>query len=266
MTERAAESPPGESGPSSRLEARVAAAVDNTDLRESLAGLSRLAMLQMSLQDTLIHIAEFGVHAIPGADGAGVTLFQDDRADTLVASAEFVREVDAIQYRLGEGPCITAAAERRTVRSGSLGDDLDYPRFGPTVSRLGVHSVLSLPLVAPAVVLGSLNVYARSKDAFDDRAAELGELFAVPAAISVQNAQVLSQAQRLATQLQAALSSRAVIDQALGILMSRSGCSDDEAFDKLRAMSQSENRKLVAVAQHVVDEAVRRARARHTGA
>jgi AmiR/NasT family two-component response regulator len=60
------------------------------------------------------------------------------------------------------------------------------------------------------------------------------------------------------------LTSRAITDQALGIVMSRAGCSAAEAFDRLRVMSQTENRKLSEVAQHVVNEAVRRARSHHT--
>ncbi|WP_035792076.1 GAF and ANTAR domain-containing protein [Kitasatospora mediocidica] len=240
------------------------AAADDADLRESLADLSRLATGRLDLRAMLTHVAEFAVRAIPGADGAGLTLLENDRADTIVASADFVREVDAVQYGIGEGPCITAAAERRTVRSAHLGRDPSWPRFGPRVSRLGVHSVVSLPLLAGDGVLGAMNVYARTEDAFDARAVELGELFAVPAAISVQNAQALAQAQRLATQLQSALTHRAAIDQALGILMSRSGCSPAEAFDKLRVMSQTQNRKASAVAQQLLDEAVARARARHS--
>jgi hypothetical protein len=117
------------------------AAEDDTDLRESLAGLSRLALGHKGLATMLTHVAEFAARAIPGADGAGLTLLQDDQADTVVASAEFVRQVDAIQYRINEGPCITAAAEGRTVSSGSLGGEKLWPRFGPRVGRLGVHSV-----------------------------------------------------------------------------------------------------------------------------
>lgn len=240
-----------------------ARAVQDDDLRASLFGLSRLAISGSVLEDTLTQIADFAVRAIPGADGAGLTLLEDDRPDVIVASADFVRQVDAIQYGIGEGPCISAAAEARTVRSGSLGGDRGWPRFGPRVSRLGVHSVISLPLIASDAVLGAMNVYARAKDAFDDRATELGELFAVPAAVSVQNARALAQATRLASQLQTALTSRAVIDQALGIVMSRTGGTPQEAFDRLRVISQTENRKLSAVAQATVDEAVRRARARH---
>jgi GAF domain-containing protein len=241
-------------------------AADDLDLRASLAALSRLAMGtgQQGLEALLVRVAECAVQAIPGADGAGLTLIEADRVDTMIASTDFVREVDAIQYGIGEGPCITAAAEGRTVSSGSLGGTTLWPRFGPRVGRMGVHSVLSLPLRVGVDVFGAMNIYAHAKDAFDERAVQLGELFAVPAAISVLNARELAQARRLAVHLQAALTNRTVIDQALGILMSRSGYSDTEAFGRLRAMSQAENKKLAAVAQTVVDDAVRRARARHT--
>jgi GAF domain-containing protein len=235
---------------------------EDAGFRESLDRLSRLGMRNLTLQDMLTNIAVFAVRAIPGADGAGLTLFRNDQPDTVVATADFVRRVDTVQYQLGEGPCITAAAERRTVRSGALGVDRAFPRFGPRASSLGVQSVLSLPLLAAEGSIGSMNVYAHMKDVFADRAVELGELFAVPATISVQNALALAQAQRLAAQLQTALTNRAVIDQALGILMSRSGGTADEAFDALRMMSQRDNLKLAVVARHIVDEAVRRARAR----
>jgi hypothetical protein len=269
MTETASGSG-GSSGseePTARVSFDGPGATDDVDLQISLMRLSWLAMGegQRGLEDLLRHVAEYAVEAIPGADGAGLTLLEADRVDTMVASADFVREVDAIQYGIGEGPCITAATEGRAVRSGSLGADPLWPRFGPRVVRLGVHSVLSLPLVVGTDVLGAMNVYAHDKNAFDERSVQLGELFSVPAAISVQNAQALAQARRLAVQLQAALTNRAVIDQALGIIMSRSGGTAADAFDRLRVMSQTENRKLSDVAQHVVDEAVRRARARGTG-
>jgi GAF domain-containing protein len=130
------------------------------------------------------------------------------------------------------------------------------------VARLGVHSAVALPLITANRVVGALNVYAHAKYVFDERAADLGEQFAVPAAIAVQNAQALAQARRLASQLQSALDNRGVIDRAVGILMSRSGDTEEQALSRLRTLSQHEHRKLVAVAQSIVDEAVRRARAR----
>ncbi|HEY5136528.1 MAG TPA: GAF and ANTAR domain-containing protein [Candidatus Nanopelagicales bacterium] len=241
---------------------------DAADLQESLRQLAALVTGSLGLRDVLAHVATFAVRAIPGADGAGVTLLSADRGGSqvqvLASSHPFVAEIDEIQYvTLNEGPCITAALERRTVRSGSLGGEMMWPRFGPRVGRLGVHSALSLPLMLSERTVGAINVYSRAKDAFDDRAAELGELFAAPAAVAVHNAQILAQAQELTAQLQTALSSRPIIDQAIGILRGRSGGSADEAFGRLRTISQADHVKLVDVAQHIVDEAVRRARARH---
>jgi GAF domain-containing protein len=240
---------------------------DAFDLRTSLSDLAGLVTGTIGLGELLTQVATFAVRAIPGADGAGVTLLQvdhdDHRIETLAASAEFVREIDELQYAvLNEGPCITAARERRTVRSGSLGGEKLWPRFGPRVSRLGVHSVLSLPLLLPDQVVGAINVYAHAHDTFDEHAAELGELFAAPAAVAVHNAQVLAQALTLTAQLQTALANRPIIDQAIGLLRGRSGGSSEEAFAKLRAISQRENTKLSTVAQRVVDEAVRRAHVR----
>jgi GAF domain-containing protein len=232
------------------------------DLAESLAGLSGLLTGQRPLRDTLVDIGGFAVDAIPGADGAGLTMLEDDRPQTVVATADFVHAVDDIQYRLGEGPCLLAVSSRKTQTSGSLGGEARWPRFGPRVGRMGVHSVLSLPLLLPNRVVGAINVYAYAKEAFGPPAVRIGELFAKPAAVSVYNAQILARSQQLAEQLREALTNRAVIDQALGIVRSRTGAGPEEAFDRLRAMSQSRHVKVAEVAQTLVDEAVRRARAR----
>lgn len=232
------------------------------DLQEALSGLSRLSMGSHDLSATLISVAEFAVHAIPHADGAGLTLLHDERADTIVGTAPFVREVDDIQYGLGEGPCIAAAATGETMRSGSLGAENRWPRFGPRVGRLGVHSVLSLPLKIGDTVIGAMNVYSRSKEAFDDDAARLGEIYAAPAAVAVQNANALAAAVHLAQNLEKALHSRSDIDHAIGIVISRTGCGREEAFDRLRAISQKEGRKVRDVAAALVEDAARRARAR----
>lgn len=242
---------------------------DAADLQESLGRLAGLVAGSLGLEELLTQVATYAAQAIPGADGAGVTLLRVDgtghRVEALAASHPFVATIDEIQYAtLNEGPCITAALEGRTVRSGSLGGEQMWPRFGPRVGRLGVHSALSLPLLLPDQVVGAINAYAHGKDVFDDHAARIGELFAAPAAVAVSNAQVLAQAQALAAQLQKALATRPVIDQAIGLLRGRSGDSAEDAFERLRAISQAEHTKLADVAQRIVDEAVRRARARHS--
>ena len=261
---------PSEGGRSQHPLGPEQAEADAADLQAGLAGLAGLVTGSLGLDELLARVATFATNAIPGADGAGVTLLNveggaDHRVVALASSDPFVTEIDEIQYvTVNEGPCITAALEGRTVRSGSLGGEKMWPRFGPRVGRLGVHSALSLPLLLPDQVIGAINVYAHGKDIFDEHAAQLGELFAAPAAVAVHNAQVLTQARALAGQLQKALSTRPVIDQAIGLIRGRTGATADEAFARLREISQTEHTKLAEVAQRIVDEAVRRARARHS--
>ena len=238
------------------------------DLQGGLADLASLVAGALSMADLLARVASSAAQAIAGADGVGVTLLRregaQNRVESLGASAAFVSEIDDIQYELvNEGPCITAAQERQTVRSGSVGADRRWPRFGPRVARLGVHSVLALPMLLPdRTVVGALNAYARSRDAFDEHAAGVGQLFAAPAGVAVHNAQLLAEARSDAARLQHALDSRAIIDQAIGVLRSRSGGTAEEGFARLRAISQDEHVKLVLIAERIVQEAVRRARAR----
>jgi GAF domain-containing protein len=238
---------------------------DQAALRVSLDGLAGLVAGQDSLELLLTEVATFAMGAIAGADGAGVTMLEAGEPDMIVASAQFVRDVDNIQYRIGEGPCISAAAQGRTNGSGELSQDPSWPDFGPKAAELGVHSALSLPLVLAGEVLGAINVYAHRSKAFDDAAQRMGEVFAVPAAIAIHNARLLAQEQRRTARLEAALTSRATIDRAIGILMARSGITGDEAFVRLRILSQRDHIKLNLVAERLVDQAVRRARAHQTG-
>lgn len=234
-------------------------ATSSSDLRRSLDALLTLSSHELGLTQLLTRVARYAVQAIPGADGSGLTSLEG-RLTTLVATDSFVDEVDSIQYALRQGPCVVAAADGLTVVSGSLGSDRRWLQFGSKVARLGVHSAVSLPLVTSGGLIGTMNVYARAKYAFDDQAVALGEAFAGPAAVTVQNAQLLAQAQRLVERLETAQSTRSVVDRAVGVLMSRTGLDEQQALDRLRTLSQREHRKLPDVAHQLLDEAVRRAR------
>src|SRR5882757_6179297 len=125
------------------------ARADAAELRASLDQMASLVGGTRGLEELLAQIASYAASAIPGATGAGVTVLRANGATAVVeaiaSSAPFVSTIDEIQYEiLNEGHCITAALERRTVRSGSLGGEQRWPRFGARVGRLGVHSVLSL--------------------------------------------------------------------------------------------------------------------------
>lgn len=222
------------------------------DLANSVRGLSGLTTGHLPLNEMLTKVAEYAVRAIPGAEGAGLTLIADDRSETLVATSQLVSDVDAIQYGIRQGPCITAAAEATIVWSHSLGDDERWPAFGPQVAHLGINSALSLPLTAPKRVIGAMNIYATDKNAFDEHAANLGQLFAVPAALAVQNAEVLSRALAVAAQFRGILTSRATIDQAIGVLMDREKIGAAIAESRLRASSEARGLTIPEVAEITV--------------
>jgi GAF domain-containing protein len=234
------------------------------DLAASLAALSGLLTANRDLDQTLVQVAQLAVTAIPGADGAGLTLLDCDAPPTVIATAAFVTSVDEVQYSLMEGPSISAVEQAHSFSSGNLGGDPRWPHFGPQTGRLGVHSAMSLPLVLPQQVIGALHVYAFAKHAFDATAMTLAEAFAGPAAVSVANAQSLDHAERRSEQLAQALAGRGVIDQAMGVMMSRTGGTADDAFDRLRIQSQLRSVKLGEVARELLGDAVRRARARHS--
>jgi GAF domain-containing protein len=236
---------------------------DEYGLAAGLAGLSGLVAGAGTLEQLLTEIATFAVRAVPGANGAGVTMLERGEPDTIVASDAFVRDVDSIQYRIGEGPCISAAATGRTTASAALGEDEAWPSFGPLAAELGIHSALSLPLNLNGETLGALNVYAHKRNAFDGSSQRIGELFAGPAAVAIHNARTLDHALRVAVRLETALTSRSMIDRAVGIVMSRSGLSPEDAFARLRILSQQQHIKLSIVAENLVAEAVRSAQARN---
>ncbi|BBZ18582.1 GAF and ANTAR domain-containing protein [Mycolicibacterium gadium] len=240
---------------------------DDVDLSAGLRGVAGLVAGGRGVTDLLRDVAEFAARAIPGVDGAGVTLIDICGETTSVrewaVTVPFVEDIDRLQYaEIKEGPCVTCMHTRRPTVSGSLGSDSRWPHFGGRVARMGVHSALALPMMVGDQLVGAINTYARSRDAFGDHAVELGSQFAGPAAVSVHNAQLLDHAQARTRQLQSALGTRATIDQAIGIIRARSGVGPQVAFDRLVRMSQTENVKLHVVAERLVEEAVRRAKAR----
>jgi GAF domain-containing protein len=240
---------------------------DDVDLHAALSGVAGIVAGGRGVVDVLHDVAEFAAQAIPGIDGAGVTMTEASTGTPHIqawaVTADFVREIDAVQYHeFHEGPCITCMQSQRSAVSGSLGSDDRWPRFGGRVARMGVHSALSMPLMVGEQVIGAINAYSHHRDAFAEHAVQLASQFAGPAAVSVCNARLLADARDRTSQLQRALVSRTVIDQAIGIIRARTGVGADEAFDRLTKISQTENTKLRVVAERLVEEAVRRARAR----
>ena len=212
--------------------------------------LSRYVVTDRALDETLLHIAELAMHEVNGCDMAGITLLRDGNPITAVYTDPAAVDIDATQYRTGSGPCLDASIHREIYRIDDTRSEPRWPEFAAAAAAAGVLSTLSLPLAVRDSALGALNLYSRSVNGFLE--ADNAEVFAAQAAVVLANSQAYWAAQNLAAQLEQALESRAVIEQAKGILMVTRRCGAEEAFDLLRAQSQNSNRKLRDVAAEIV--------------
>lgn len=223
---------------------------------ESVGALSRLLLSEERLDTTLRRVADLAVLTITGCDAADVTLIDDGTPRTEAATDPELAVIDAAQYGHPDGgPCLDAYQHRRVNRVDSTRTETRWRPFCAAAAEHGVASILSLPLVVRDESIGALNLYSRQTHGFGDADEPVGALFADQAAFALANAQTHERAVVLAQNLAHALESRAVIDQAKGILMAANAMTADEAFDELRRRSQHENRKLRDLAQQIVDEA-----------
>lgn len=224
-------------------------------LSRSLDALAAFVAGDRTLENTLQLVAELGGEAVDGADMAAITLLDGERPTTAVFTDPTCPEVDSVQYKTGSGPCLDASRQQHRFRVDSTSEDPRWVEFCQAAAAKDIHSVMSLPLAASGKPIGALNFYSRTKRAFSEDDEELGQLFARQAGVALANSLAYWGATELAQQLEEALSSRAVIDQAKGIIMGAQGLTADEAFEVLRRASQRENTKLRDIAHRIVEQA-----------
>lgn len=227
-------------------------------VRRSSEVLHQYVAGESTLADALTRIATIAVDTLH-AEMAGLTLLRPDgRAVTAVYVDDEVMALDQSQYDADRGPCLEAFRTKQVIRLGDATAEARWPEFADAARQHRIYSSLSLPLIVGDDGIGALNLYARDRDHFPPEASELGMEFAGQSAIAVANAKAYWEQASLAQQLQSALESRAVIEQAKGVIMSNMGCTADEAFDLLRQQSQAENVKLRDVAAEIVARQARR--------
>lgn len=217
--------------------------------------LSLLVVDQQSVVETLDQIATLARDGIGAADYAAVTTLHDHRPETTVATDPIITEIDQAQYDADDGPCLDSFRSGEIRLIDDTTEEARWPEFTATATAHGIRSTLSLPLMARDEGIGALNLYSRRPHSFSAADQARAATFAKPAAVLLANTHLFWQARKLADNLELALASRAVIDQAKGILMAQEGIDADAAFDRLRQTSQRENLKLREVAQRLVDEA-----------
>ncbi|MDQ3641161.1 MAG: GAF and ANTAR domain-containing protein [Actinomycetota bacterium] len=223
---------------------------------QAMRALSQFLVSDASVGDTLLRVAEITTRALPAAEMAGISILDGKgNPTTAIFTDPESPEIDAGQYRSGVGPCLDAWRLGSPIRIDDMSVAApEYPDFARLAQARGVRSTLSLPLVAGDISVGAMNLYARTLKGFSDEDEALGCDLAAAAAIVLANATAYWDSRHLAEQLTEAMQSRAVIEQAKGMLMAQSpGITADDAFDVLRRASQRENVKLRDIAMRIVE-------------
>lgn len=222
---------------------------------EITTGLTELTALLLSVEDVeaaLHHLARMAVLVVPDGPSCGITVMGDGKPVTVVYSGTIPASVDEAQYLGGDGPCLTAIRTRSPVIVQDLAAEPRWPEFRAAALAAGAHGVYAHPLQVGAEVLGGLSLYAHEPDMFPEPVQRIAAQFIEPAALLLSGVLRRISQDDLITALQQGMSSRAVIDQAIGIIMARHRCPPEQALARLKKMSNDRNIKLRDLAASLV--------------
>lgn len=222
------------------------------DRAVELATLSGLVLTAADAAEALFTLARVGERVVEGSTGVSVTTRQHGTSSSSAWSNEGSRDLDALQIEVQEGPCLDCLREGSVMRVVDFATDARFPVYGPRAAALGAVAVVSVPLTADGRTVGALNVYGGEGFGADQDVLATCLLVAAHGQLGLQAALAYQASRRLATQLQEALTSRVLIEQAKGVLMATLGCDADAAFTHLVERSQQTNTRLQVVAQQVL--------------
>jgi GAF domain-containing protein len=227
------------------------------DVRHALVELGRLRFGEMRVEDAIKEIVET-THSMFAVDGAGLMLSDSaQHLRTVAASDDRFAHLEDLQVRHQEGPCIEAFDTKELVGAVDLANDERWPMFSQAAVRREVRAVLASPLPYNQDAVGVVAVLSERSRPWSP-ANELALLaFTDLAALLIASIIQGERQSELAGQLQGALNSRQVIEQAKGILMGTQGVSARTAYEQLRLRARSERRKLAVVCDEIVQGAAR---------
>jgi transcriptional regulator with GAF, ATPase, and Fis domain len=221
-----------------------------------LTDLCAVVLGHQDLPSALEEVCRIAVRSVPGAEGASLTTYQKGQPSAL-ASDEWAKGLDEMQYEEHEGPCLDATRSGNAFRIRDFNEETRWPFYGPRALANGAVSMVSIPCSSEGRIIGALNLYSPKPDTFDATAVALAEVVAAHAGLASQVSAAFYHQRDLAGQLAEAIKSRAEIEQAKGILMGQRNCSADEAFSLLVKLSQESHRKLrdvaIALIEHTLE-------------
>lgn len=214
--------------------------------------LLRLLVSYPDLDEFLDRVVRLACRSVPAAVACGMTLRRDGQAITIASSDPFAGRLDDIQSETGQGPCVHSLATAQPIAVDELQQDDRWPLFRKPALDDGLRSSRSFPLAVDGEVVAALNFYSSTPHGFSEPDSELGKALAAhcSAALDVLVRHIDQKA--VGDQLLETLRSRAVIDQAVGIVMAQQRCTASAALEILRRGSQQRNRKLRDLAADII--------------
>ena len=221
---------------------------------EKLARVTKLLKTQRTLPAKLEAVVALVKRTIPACDAAGVCLLIDGEPTSVAVSDRLAVEIDLVQYRTAEGPCLAALDAGQVIRIDVLEADTRFTHFAPGALDLDLSSVLSMPLTANGRTVGALNLYSQQPDAFDDRSEEAAQPMVDYAAEVISTSAIYAYSLDMVDGLAETIESQALIDQATGVLMATEERSSAQALDRLRELALSSGESMRTVAKWVLEE------------
>jgi GAF domain-containing protein len=222
------------------------------DLTAAYSELQKLLLQSPDITEFMDHVAILASAITVPASSSGITLKRDGEVSTVAATSSLASQADEIQYGRGQGPCLHSLRTGEVVHVPDLAADDRWSDYRIYALTQGVRSSLSLPLFVGEQPVGALNIYTDVIHEFTPEEIERVRAFADQASFALTLVMRHSEQVILEDQLRNAIESRAVIDQALGIIMGQQRCTAAEAFNLLRKASQGRNVKLTVVAAELI--------------
>lgn len=221
---------------------------------EKLSRVTRLLKTQRTLPAQLEAVVDIVKRTVPSCDAAGIVLLVDGEPTSIAVTDRLAIEIDLVQYQTGEGPCLAAMSEGDVVRLDILERDSRFTRFAPGAIDRGLQSVLSTPLAANGRTVGALNMYSVRANAFDDRTSEAVRPMVEYAGQAIGSSPLYAYSLDMVDGLVEDLESRAVIEQATGVLMASQEETSTDALDHLRDLAMRSGESIRTVAEWVIEE------------
>jgi GAF domain-containing protein len=230
---------------------------DQQALIRAFADYARTISGRYDISDVLYRLTD-QVQEVLDIDGAGVSLGNADGGLRFVtATDERISHVEERQVTAGQGPCHDAFVSGDRVTSADLAAEKRWPAYTSEALSHDCRAVAGIPMLAGGQRLGALNLYVRRPREWPADELDIAQVLADMATGYIINARTLSETEQVSAQLQHALDSRIVIEQAKGILAERHRIDPATAFDRLRRYSRSHNRKVHDVARAIVEGTLR---------